>query len=140
MNHPISHSVSQAQALAGEGAYSEAADVFRALFDQQPGSPEALGALAEVMSQIGQVDSSLALLADSVDSAAPDPGILQRIADQLADVGRLGEAADFLLCAMCAAPEDAHLRLKTETLLKTLGRVDQLEWLQSGGEGEVPSA
>jgi thioredoxin-like negative regulator of GroEL len=138
MNHSTNHSVSQAQALVGEGAFSEAADVFRAVFEQQPDSPEALGALAEVMNQIGQVDSSLALLADSVDSAAPNPGTLQRIADQLAGVGRLEEAADFLLCAVCAAPGDAHLQLKAETLLKTLGRTSQLEWLQSGGEGDVP--
>lgn len=130
----------EAQHLADDGNYIEAADAFRVLFEEQPNNPEALSALADIMSQIGQTDSALALLADSVDAAEPNPTVLRRIADQLAGVGRLEESADFLLCAFCCAPEDPALRLRLETLLKSLGRLTQLEWLQSGAEGELPSA
>jgi thioredoxin-like negative regulator of GroEL len=130
----------EAQRLADGGHYTEAAESFRSLFEQQPDSPEALVALADVMGHIGQADSALALLADSVDASNPDPFVLRRIADQLAEVGRLGESADFLLCAFCCSPEDSSLRLRTETLLRSLGRSAQLEWLQSGAVGELPPA
>jgi Flp pilus assembly protein TadD len=140
MENAPTPALKDAQNLADDGNYTGAADAFRVLFEQQPNNPEALSALAEVMSQIGQTDSALALLADSVDEAAPNPTVLRRIADQLAGVGRLEEAADFLLCAFCCAPEDSALRLRTETILKSLGRLTQLEWLQSGAEGELPSA
>jgi thioredoxin-like negative regulator of GroEL len=140
MDHSPTLALKDAQHLADDGNYTEAAAAFRVLFEQQPDSPEALGALADVMSQIGQTDSALALLADSVDAAEPDPLVLRRIADQLAGAGRLDESADFLLCAFCCTPEDPALRLRTETLLKSLGRLTQLEWLQSGAEGELPAA
>lgn len=128
-----------AENLAGDGLYSEAAEAFRSLVERCPGDPEVLGALAGVMLKVGQPEYSLALLADSVNVAEPDPKVLMRIADQLAEVGRLDESADFLICALCSAPEDSMLRLRTETLLGSLGRESQLEWLRTGAEGQVPS-
>lgn len=129
-----------AQSLIASGEYGEAADAFQILFDKQPESPEFLVALADAMAHLGQTDSSLALLADSIDESDPNKTTLLRISEQLREVGRFEESADFLLCALACAPEDAFLRSKTEDALKTLGRTAQLEWLRSGAEGELPSA
>jgi tetratricopeptide (TPR) repeat protein len=129
-----------AQNLADDGLYGEAAAAFNAILEERPDDPDVLRALAGVMQGIGQMESSLALLADSVDASEPNPQVLLMIADQLAEVGRLEESADFLLCAVCAAPENSILRLRTATLLESLGRLKQLEWLQSGAEGDLPSA
>ena len=131
--------IKSAQALAEKGQFVEAAEAFRSLFEHYPGDPKVLSVLADVMQEVGQTDASLALLADSVDAEKPDPDVLLRIADQLAGVGRLEESADFLLCAVCCAPDDTMLRLRAETLLQSLGRNQQLEWLRSGMEGELPS-
>jgi predicted Zn-dependent protease len=140
MEHAPETAIKAAQNLADKGQFSEAAQEFESLFEAFPGDPQALEALADIMHEIGQTESSLALLADSVDASKPDPKLLLRIADQLAGVGRLEESADFLLCALCGAPDDAMLRLRTETLIQSLGRTEQLEWLRSGMDGDMPSA
>jgi thioredoxin-like negative regulator of GroEL len=140
MDHSPEKALENAQSLIASGEYGEAADAFRVLFDQQPESPEFLVALADAMAHMGQTESSLALLADSINEAAPDPVTLLRISDQLREVGRFEESADFLLCALSCSPEDSSLRSKTEDALKTLGRTAQLEWLRSGAEGELPTA
>lgn len=129
-----------AQNLIASCSYGEAAEVFRVLYDQQPDNPKVLVALAEAMAQIGQSEASLALLADSVDQSAPDQSTLLRIAEDLGKVGRLEEAADFLMCALACDPEDASVRTMTENALEALGRTAQLEWLKSGTAGEMPSA
>ena len=140
MDHQPDKALENAQSLVASGEYGEAADAFRVLLDEQPVSPQFLVALADAMAHMGQTDSSLALLADSINESAPDLVTLLRISDQLREVGRFEESADFLLCALSCAPEDVSLRLKTEDALTTLGRTAQLEWLRSGAEGELPSA
>lgn len=140
MNSVPDVELENARNLASDGMYSEAAEAFRTILELRPEDPEVLRALAGVMQEVGETDASLALLADSVDLSEPNPKVLLKIADQLAEVGRLEESADFLLCAVCNSPDDQMLRLRTETLLRTLGRTEQLEWLQSGAEGEMPSA
>ena len=140
MDHQPDKALENAQSLVASGEYGEAADAFRVLLDEQPASPQFLVALADAMAHMGQTDSSLALLADSINESAPDLVTLLRISDQLREVGRFEESADFLLCALSCAPEDVSLRLKTEDALTTLGRTAQLEWLRSGAEGELPSA
>jgi thioredoxin-like negative regulator of GroEL len=140
MDHPPEKAVENAQSLIACGEYGEAADAFQVLFASQPDSPQLLVALADAMAHIGQIDSSLALLADSINESAPDRGTLLRISDQLREVGRFEESADFLLCALSCSPEDPSLRSKTEDALKTLGRTAQLDWLRSGAEGDLPSA
>ena len=140
MDHQPDKALENAQSLVASGEYGEAADAFRVLLDEQPVSPQFLVALADAMAHMGQTDSSLALLADSINESAPNLVTLLRISDQLREVGRFEESADFLLCALSCAPEDVSLRLKTEDALTTLGRTAQLEWLRSGAEGELPSA
>jgi thioredoxin-like negative regulator of GroEL len=140
METALDVALGNAQNLVTSGSYGEAADAFRALFDQQAENPKMLVALADAMAHVGQTDASLALLADSVDESDPDPATLLRISEQLREVGRFEESADFLLCALACSPEDDGLRLKTEDALKALGRTAQLEWLKSGAEGEMPSA
>ena len=140
MDHQPDKALENAQSLVASGEYGEAADAFRVLLDEQPASPQFLVALADAMAHMGQTDSSLALLADSINESAPDLVTLLRISDQLREVGRFEESADFLLCALSCAPEDVSLRAKTEDALKMLGRTAQLEWLRSGAEGELPSS
>ena len=140
MDNAQDGALDHAQNLIISRSYGEAAEAFRALYDQRPEDPEILVALAEAMAQIGQPEASLALLADSVDESAPDQATLLRIAEDLKKVGRLEESADFLICALACAPEDASLRSTTESALEALGRAEQLEWLKSGAAGEMPSA
>lgn len=139
MNHIPDETLQSARKLVADGLYGEAADAFREIFDRQPDSSETLIALAEVMEDLGEGDSSLALLADSINKADPSPVTLQRIAEQLSEAGRFEEAADFLLCALSCSPADSSLRSKTEDALSSLGRTVQLEWLRSGAEGDLPS-
>jgi Flp pilus assembly protein TadD len=129
-----------AQSLITSGEYGEAADAFQVLFDKQPDSPELLVALADAMAHLGQTDSSLALLADSINESDPDKTTLLRISEQLREVGRFEESADFLLCALSCSPEDLSVRSKTENALTALGRTAQLEWLKAGAAGDMPSA
>jgi thioredoxin-like negative regulator of GroEL len=138
MDNSLDGRLKDAQSLADGGRYTESAEAFESVFNQDPSNSEALTALAGVMAELGQPEASLALLADSVDEADPNPATLVRIADQLEDAGRFSEATDFLLCALLQTPEDVGLRARTESALKSLGRLDQVEWLQSGGEGELP--
>jgi tetratricopeptide (TPR) repeat protein len=140
MDNAPETAIKAAQNLADKGQFTEAAEEFKSHFEAFPDDPHALEALADIMHEIGQTDSSLALLADSVDASKPDPRLLLRIADQLGGAGRLEESADFLLCALCGAPDDAMLRLRTETLIQSLGRTAQLDWIRSGMDGEMPSA
>lgn len=140
MGNKAKEVLEDAQNLVAAGKYSEAAEVFRGLFEEQPETPEMLVALADAMAHMGQTDASLALLADSVNGANPNQETLLRISEQLYGVGRFGEAADFLMCALACSPEDAVLRLRTEEALKSLGRTAQLEWLQAGAEGDLPPA
>jgi thioredoxin-like negative regulator of GroEL len=140
METSVDEALANAQDLIVKGNYPEAAEAFRVLFDQQANDPRSLVALADAMAHFGQTDASLALLADSVDQADPNPVTLLRISEQLREVGRFEEAADFLLCALACSPEDSSLRLRTEDALKALGRTTQLEWLRSGADGEMPSA
>ncbi len=138
MDHDLDGRLKDAQSLADGGHYAESAEAFEAFFKHDPANSEALTVLAGVMSDLGQPEAALALLADSVDEAAPNPATLVRIANQLEEVGRLGESADFLLCATLQTPDDTGLRFRTEAALKSLARHDQIEWLQSGGEGDLP--
>jgi len=138
MDHALDGRLKDAQSLADGGRYVESAEAFESLFKQDPSNAEALTALAGVMAELGQPEASLALLADSVDEADPNPATLVRIADQLEEAGRSSESADFLLCALLQTPGDVNLRARTESALKSLGRLNQLEWLQSGGEGDLP--
>ena len=138
MDNALDGTLKDAQSLAEVGRYAESADAFEALFKQDPSNLEALTVLAGVMSNLGQSEAALALLADSVDEADPNPATLVRIANELEEIGRLSEAADFLLCALLQTPEDVSLRARTELALKSLGRLNQVEWLQSGGEGDLP--
>lgn len=138
---PVLHDgIRKAKALVAEGQYSEAAEVFQDLIEKETAGREVLEALSDTMAEVGQLDASLALLADSIDEAAPDPAALLKLVGRLEDAGRFEEAADFLLCAICCSPEDVSLRERTENVLESLGRVSQLDWLRSGGEGEIPPA
>jgi thioredoxin-like negative regulator of GroEL len=130
--------IDDAKRLAAGGDYAAAATVFQGIFDSQPAGPEALLALAEVMESVGQAESSLALLADSIDESNPSQATLVKIADQLRSVGRFGEAADFLLVAASCYPEDGDLRSRTEASLAALGRSAQLEWVRTGFQGALP--
>jgi thioredoxin-like negative regulator of GroEL len=130
----------KAKRLANEGFYGESAEAFETAFEGQSHTPEALIALADVMAGIGQPESSLALLADSVDSANPSLPTLIKIADQLEEVGRLAESADFLVCSLALSPEHPGLMERTSKAVEALGRVGQLEWIKSGCSGDIPEA
>ncbi len=119
----IDHSLlSQAKAFADEKRFAECADTFVKFFEENPSEPAALQQLADVMLTLGQDDSALALLSDSVDSQNPDGAILHRISNLLLGSGRDQEAADFLLCALYRDPSNAVLRSEAGDLLKRVGR------------------
>lgn len=119
----IDHSLlSQAKSFADEKRYAECADTFVKFFEGNPSEPKALQQLADVMLTLGQEDSALALLADSVDLQNPDGATLHRISNLLLGLGRDQEAADFLLCALYRDPSNAELLSEAGDLLKRVGR------------------
>jgi thioredoxin-like negative regulator of GroEL len=127
-----------AKRLAESGLYGESAEAFEKVFERQSRDPEALVALADVMAGMGQAESSLALLADSVDAADPSLPTLVKIADQLAGVGRLGESADFLIYSLACHPDNLELVERASKAVEALGRLGQLEWIRAGCVGDVP--
>jgi tetratricopeptide (TPR) repeat protein len=130
--------VDSALAMLDQDRRAEAAVLYKQIFAEDPMNRTGLVGLADAMERLGEFDTCLALLADSIDYSAPDiPGLL-RISDLLRKVGRFEESADILLGALGCAPGDAALRLKTEESLEVLGRTAQLEWVRSGCEGELP--
>lgn len=138
MNLDSKSALDTAKRLAESGHYGESAEAFEKVFEEQSRNPEALVALADVMAGMGQAESSLALLADSVDAADPSLSTLVKIADQLAGVGRLGESADFLIHSIVCHPGNPALIERARKAVEALGRLGQLEWIKAGCVGDVP--
>lgn len=138
----IDHSLlSQAKAFADEKRYAECADTFVKFFEENPSEPKALQQLADVMLTLGQEDSALALLADSVDFQNPDGGTLQRISNLLLGLGRDQEAADFLLCALYRDPSNAELLAEAGDLLQRVGRKAEFdEFVRDAAGATSPDA
>lgn len=125
MSTSIEALVAQAKELSAEQNFDASAEVFAEIFRQDPNSRAGISALAEVMVDVGQVETGLALLADSVDLDTPDPFVLRTIANLLRGQDRLVEAADFLLCALAHSPEDQELFVETRELFASLGRSEE---------------
>ena len=133
MSEHFNELVSEAKNLANEQRFDESAEAFRALFEKNPGDPLVLRELASVLLDIGQSDMALSLLADSVDSEAPDVSTLRRIATILRGHNRPDEAADILICALANDSKNEELFEETLSLLKQLGREAELFGAESGG-------
>ncbi len=113
--------------FAEEKRFSECADAFVQIFQDNPSDPQALRDLASVMLSFGEGESALALLADSVDLQNPDVPTLLRIGNLLLGLGRDGEAADFLLGALYREPGNSELESETRALLEREGRLAEFE-------------
>jgi thioredoxin-like negative regulator of GroEL len=131
--------LSEAKAFADEKRFTECADTFVKLFQENPSDPAALRELAGVMLTLGQSDSALALLADSVDSQKPDGATLHRIANLLSGLGRDEEAADFLLCALYQDPGNAELESEAHGVLGRVGRQADFDQFVQERAGSVSS-
>lgn len=116
-----------AMGFADEKRFTECADAFVKIFEENPTDPQALRDLATVMLSFGEGESALALLADSVDLENPDVPTLLRIGNLLLGVGRDGEAADFLLGALYRDPGNAELESETRALLERVGRLAEFD-------------
>ncbi len=127
MSNQLETLVAKAKELSAEQNFDACAEVFAEIFRHEPDSPAGIAALSEVMVNIGQVDAGLALLADSVDPATPDPVTLRTIANLLRGQDRLDEAADFLFCALAQSPGDQELFEETRALFTSLNRVKDFE-------------
>ena len=127
MSKPIEEVVLGAKELANEKRFEESASAFSEVFREHPGDPGALRELAGVMSELGQMEIALALLADSVDFEKPDIQTLHQISLLLRGQNRAEEAADFLLCACAYDPTNSGLLAETRALLRELGREDELQ-------------
>jgi thioredoxin-like negative regulator of GroEL len=134
MSKPIEEVVLGAKELANEKRFMESASAFSEIFKEDPCNPGALRELAGVMSELGQMEMALALLADSVDFESPDIQTLHQISLLLRGQNRNEEAADFLLCACAYDPSNAGLIEETRVLLRELGREQELQ-LEEGGSG-----
>lgn len=138
MKSDFHSNIEKARQLADDGFYGESAEAFEAAFGGQYHNSEALIALADVMAGMGQTESSLALLADSVDSSNPSLPTLIKISDQLAELGRLDESANFLVYSLSRFSDDPVLTERTRKAVEALGRSGQLEWIKSGCVGDIP--
>lgn len=134
MSKQIGELVSEATELAKEKRFLESADAFKEAFAILPMDPSALRQLASVMVDLGETESGLSLLADSVDLDKPDMETLRRIATLLRGQNRLNEAGDFLICALAQDSGNEELFAETLGLLKELGREGELF------SGDAPTA
>jgi thioredoxin-like negative regulator of GroEL len=135
MSESIESLISQAAQLAAEKRFPECAEMFSKAFELSPGDPDALRILAKIMVDIGQDQVALSLMADSINVENPDSATLRRMANLLRGLDRTDEAADLLICAAAADPENTELRGELEAVLSGLGRSAELE--QYLGSGEV---
>lgn len=129
-----------AMEFAEEKRFSECADAFVKVFEENPANPQALRDLASVMLSLGEGDTALALLADSVDVENPDGPTLRQIANLLRGLGRDGESADFLLSALYRDPNNSELEEEARTLLVKEGRLAEFEEFHQARSGSLPSS
>jgi len=126
-----------AMEFAEEKRYTECADAFVKIFEENPADPQALRDLATVMFSLGEGDSALSLLADSVDLENPDVPTLTRIGNLLLGLGRDSEAADFLLAALYRDPGNSELESETRALLERVERFAEFEeYVQAKAESQ----
>jgi tetratricopeptide (TPR) repeat protein len=116
----------RAKELADEKRFEESVKIFSEIFEKNPNDVSGLRGLAALMSELGQVDLTLALLADSVDFENPDIPTLHQISVLLRGEERFDEAADILLCACAHDPQNQGLFEETLALLKQVGREAEL--------------
>jgi tetratricopeptide (TPR) repeat protein len=116
----------RAKELADEKRFEESVKIFSEIFEKNPNDVSGLRGLAALMSELGQVDLTLALLADSVDFENPDIPTLHQISVLLRGEERFDEAADILLCACAHDPQNQGLLEETLALLKQVGREAEL--------------
>jgi len=126
MSKKIGELVSEATEFAKEKRFLESADAFKEAFAILPADPGALRELASVMVDLGETETGLSLLADSVDPEKPEMETLRRIATLLRGKNRLNEAGDFLICALAQDLKNEELFAETLGLLKELGREGEL--------------
>jgi len=126
MSKQIGELVSAATEFAKEKRFLESADAFKEAFSILPADPGALRELASLMLDLGETQTGLSLLADSVDLEKPHMETLRRIATLLRGQNRLDEAGDFLICALAQDSGNEELFAETLELLKELGREGEL--------------
>jgi thioredoxin-like negative regulator of GroEL len=122
MNDSLDSLIHKANQLAVEKRYPECGEVFSKIFEISPGNPDVLRQLASVMIDLGHDEVALALLSDSINSDNPDVSTLHRMANLLRGLDRVDEAANLLICASVADPNNADLRNEVQVVLESLGR------------------
>lgn len=118
--------LAEADRLAGEGDAAGAAQLYAALLEKQPGDQKALGGLARVYLDMGEVDQARELLAAFPAAAKEDPALAAAraaldLAEQAAGVGDLAP----LIAAVEANPADHQARFDLAVALNAAGKRDE---------------
>jgi putative thioredoxin len=124
---PSADLLAEARAATEQGQHEDAADLFGALLEQEPESPEAWGGLLRALLALGREDEARAALAELPPAIAEHAEISgARSALALAEEGRRAQGAlGSLQARLRADPDDHAARYDLATALNAMGRREE---------------